>query len=97
MQRDLDRKPSVRKRPNIKDIAKAAGLSTAAVSYALSGKGRVSAQTQETVKKIADEIGFMRDDTATRLRTGQSNLLAAIVHDISNPWMASVRRPRIPE
>lgn len=38
MQRDLDRKPSVRKRPNIKDIAKAAGLSTAAVSYALSGK-----------------------------------------------------------
>lgn len=80
----------MRKRPNIKDIAKAAGLSTAAVSYALTGKGRVSAQTQEIVRRIADEIGFIRDDTAARLRTGQSNLLAAIVHDTSNPFFAEL-------
>jgi LacI family transcriptional regulator len=78
------------KKPNIKDIAKAAGLSTAAVSYALTGKGRVSAQTQEIVKRIADKIGFIRDDTAARLRTGESNLMGAIVHDISNPFFAEL-------
>ncbi|ESY90397.1 LacI family DNA-binding transcriptional regulator [Mesorhizobium sp. LNHC229A00] len=80
----------MKKKPNIKDIAKAAGLSTAAVSYALTGKGRISAQTQEIVKRIADEIGFIRNDTAARLRTGQSNLLGAIVHDISNPFFAEL-------
>ncbi|CAH2400993.1 LacI family DNA-binding transcriptional regulator [Mesorhizobium escarrei] len=53
----------MRKRPPIKDIAKAAELSTTAVSYALSGKGRLSVQIQETVRRIADEVGFIRDDT----------------------------------
>lgn len=78
------------KKPSIKDIARAAGLSTAAVSYALSGNGRVSAETQETVRRIAGEIGFIRDDTAARLRTGRSNLLGAIVHDTSNPFFAEL-------
>jgi LacI family transcriptional regulator len=78
------------KRPRIKDIAAAAGLSTAAVSYALSGNGRVSTETQKNVRKIATAIGFIKDDTAARLRTGKSNVLGVIVHDISNPFFAEL-------
>jgi len=78
------------KKPSIKDIARAAGVSTAAVSYALSGNGRVSPETQEMVRRIAGEIGFIRDDSAARLRTGRSNLLGAIVHDTSNPFFAEL-------
>lgn len=78
------------KGPSIKDIAQAVGLSTAAVSYALSGNGRVSTQTQENVRRVADAMGFIRNDTAARLRTGKSNLLGVIVHDISNPFFAEL-------
>lgn len=78
------------RKPSIKDIARAAGLSTAAVSYALTGKGRVSVETKETVRRIAEQMGFIRDDTAARLRTGQSNLLGAILHDTSNPFFAEL-------
>lgn len=79
-----------RRRASIKDIARATGLSTAAVSYALSGRGRVSAETQEAVRRVAEELGFIRDDTAVRLRTGQSTLLGAILHDTSNPFFAEL-------
>lgn len=78
------------KGPSIKDIAQAVGLSTAAVSYALSGNGRVSIETQENVRRVADAMGFIRNDTAARLRTGESNLLGVIVHDISNPFFAEL-------
>ena len=78
------------RKPSIKDIAKATGLSTAAVSYALNGKGRVSPETVEIVQKVAGQLGFVRDDTAARLRTGKSNLLGAVVHDISNPFFAEL-------
>ncbi|MBN9552665.1 MAG: LacI family DNA-binding transcriptional regulator [Alphaproteobacteria bacterium] len=80
----------MRGKPNIKDIAKATGLSTAAVSYALTGRGRVSAETQEIVRKVAEEMGFIRDSAAVRLRTGQSRLLGAVLHDTSNPFFAEL-------
>jgi len=81
------RKPT---RPSIKDIAAAAGVSTAAVSYALNGNGRISVETKESVLKIANSIGFIKDDTAASLRTGKSNVLGVIVHDISNPFFAEL-------
>lgn len=76
------------KKPGIKDIAKAMNLSPAAVSYALSNKGRVSAKTRKAVERVAKRMGFIRDHNAVRLRTGRSNLLGVIVNDISNPYFA---------
>lgn len=78
------------RKPGIKDIAKAMNLSPAAVSYALSNKGRVSPETRRSVERIAKEIGFIRDDTAVRLRTGRSRLLGVIVNDMSNPYFAEL-------
>jgi LacI family transcriptional regulator len=80
----------LRSKPNIKDIAKATGLSTAAVSYALTGRGRVSAETQEMVRKVAQDMGFIRDSAAVHLRTGRSRLLGAVLHDTSNPFFAEL-------
>ena len=80
------------KKPNIKDVAARLGVSTATVSYALAGKGRISSETRERVLKVAGEIGFIPDITASRLRTGRSRLLGVIVLDLTNPFFSGLVR-----
>jgi LacI family transcriptional regulator/LacI family purine nucleotide synthesis repressor len=53
----------------IKDIAKEIGLSTAAVSKALNGKGGVSTETREEIMKIAKRMGYTRNTMAASLVT----------------------------
>ena len=79
-----------KKKPSIRDLAEATGLSTAAVSYALSGNGRVSTETRELVQKAASKLGFVRDANAVRLKSGRSNLLGVIVNDVSNPFFGEL-------
>ncbi|MGW0532525.1 LacI family DNA-binding transcriptional regulator [Streptomyces sp. NPDC003032] len=57
------------KRPTIADIAKRAGVSKVAVSYALNDRPGVSAQTRESVKAIAADLGW-RPSSAARALTG---------------------------
>lgn len=78
------------RKPSIRDLAEATGLSTAAVSYALSGNGRVSVETRESVRTAAKKLGFVRDANAVRLKSGRSNLLGAIINDVSNPFFGEL-------
>lgn len=57
------------KRPTIADIAKQAGVSKGAVSYALNGQPGVSAATRQRILAIADEIGWS-PNTAARALSG---------------------------
>lgn len=43
----------------IKDVAKRAGVSISTVSYALSGKRAIAPETQQRIKRIADELGYV--------------------------------------
>ena len=58
------------KRPTIGDIARRAGVSKAAVSYALNGRPGVSAETRDRVARIADALGW-RANTAARALSGE--------------------------
>lgn len=58
------------RRPTISDVARAAGVSIAVVSYALNGRSGVSAATRERVLRIADEFGWRPNAAASSLRTG---------------------------
>lgn len=58
------------RRPTISDVARAAGVSIAVVSYALNGRAGVSAATRERVLRIADEFGWRPNAAASSLRTG---------------------------
>ncbi|MCR9121400.1 MAG: LacI family transcriptional regulator [Phyllobacteriaceae bacterium] len=78
------------KRIKISDIAKAAGVSNATVSYALSDSGRVARETRERIHKIAEEMGFIRDGTAARLRTGRSSLIGVVLNTIVNPFFSEL-------
>ncbi|WP_067505481.1 LacI family DNA-binding transcriptional regulator [Actinoplanes sp. TFC3] len=60
------------KRPTIADIARKAGVSKGAVSYALNGQPGVSEATRRRIMAIAEEIGF-NPHSAARALSGASS------------------------
>jgi DNA-binding LacI/PurR family transcriptional regulator len=63
------------KRPTIADIAKRAGVSKGAVSFALNGQAGVSASTRQRVLDIAEEIGWAPNSVARTLSGAASNTI----------------------
>ncbi|WEV42076.1 LacI family DNA-binding transcriptional regulator [Bifidobacterium sp. ESL0682] len=61
----------------IKDVAKAAGVSVSTVSYVLSGKRSISSKTTDKVLRAIDELGYIPDASAQKMR-GQLNHIIAI-------------------
>jgi DNA-binding LacI/PurR family transcriptional regulator len=58
------------------DVAQRAGVSTATVSHALSGKGRIPESTRARIRAIAAEMGYEPNAAARRLAGGRSGLIA---------------------
>jgi DNA-binding LacI/PurR family transcriptional regulator len=54
------------KRPTIADIARRAGMSKGAVSYALHGQPGVSDATRERIMLIAEQVGWNPHTAALR-------------------------------
>ncbi|WP_068314143.1 LacI family DNA-binding transcriptional regulator [Polycladidibacter hongkongensis] len=75
-------------KPTIVDIAKYAGVSIGTVSNALNNKGRISDATRKKVVAAAQELGFVPNYNASKLKSGHSNLVGVIVEDITNPYMS---------
>ncbi len=78
--------------PTSFDVARRAGVSQSTVSLVLNGKaaGRVSQRTQETVLKVARELGYEPSMAARTLRLGRTHVAALIIPDVSNPVFAAV-------
>lgn len=74
-------------RPTLKTIARLSGLAVTTVSRALSDAPDISTKTKVRVREIAAQIGYRRDRTALRLRTGKTNVIALVLstqHDMMN-------------
>ena len=67
------------KRPTIADIAQRAGVTKAAVSFALNGQPGVSAATRERILAIAQEIGFQPNSAARALTAGKAEAFGLII------------------
>src|SRR5690606_9754723 len=83
------------KKVSLKDVAQKIGVSTALVSYVLSGneeKGRVGKDTAERIRQAAKELNYQPNHIAKSLKTGKTNTIGLIVADISNPFFASIAR-----
>lgn len=79
----------------LKDIAERAGVSTALVSFVLSGnshKHRVNEQTAKNINLIAKEMHYTPNMAAKTLRDGKTRVIGAILSDISNPFFAHIAR-----
>jgi DNA-binding LacI/PurR family transcriptional regulator len=73
-----ERIPDV-KRPTIADIAKRAGLTKAAVSFALNGQPGVSAATRQRVLDIANELGWHPNSAARALSDGRAGAFGLVI------------------
>ncbi len=74
------------KRPTIRDVAKAAGVSTATVSYVLNDTGSVSPATADRVRRCVEQLGYRANSVAVAHRTGRSLAIGLAVPDLSNPF-----------
>jgi DNA-binding LacI/PurR family transcriptional regulator len=67
------------KRPTISDIAQRAGVTKAAVSFALNGRPGVSPATRERILAIAAELGFQPSSAARALTAGQAGAFGLVL------------------
>jgi len=72
------------------EIAAALGVSSATVSNALSGKGRVSVGLSAKIRQAAEELGYVPSHAARALRTGRTGVIGLVLPDISNPLFPQV-------
>lgn len=75
--------------PSIRSVAGLAGVSVATVSNVLNGKASVAPHIAARVRSAVDELGYVRDSWASRLRSGVSRLIGLIVPDLANPMFAA--------
>ncbi len=70
---------------SLKEIASDIGVSTATVSNALTGKGRVSQDLVIRIRARAEELGYRPSNAARALKTGQTGILGLVMPDLTNP------------
>lgn len=74
----------------IRDVAKAAKVSTATVSNVLNKTGKVGKQTRRLVLSTVRKLGYIRDVHARHLASHDRRTLGIIVSDIENPFFPEV-------
>ncbi|WP_041076065.1 LacI family DNA-binding transcriptional regulator [Thermotoga caldifontis] len=82
----------VRKYVTMRDIAERAGVSVNTVSRVLNNKPDISKETREKILKIAKELGYIKNVTASALRSRQTRIVGVILEDITNLFFAEVMK-----
>lgn len=76
----------------IKDLAKVAGVSPSTVSRALNDSPLISLETKRRIQRLAEELGYERNELARGLVKGSFGALGLIVPDIINPFFAEITK-----
>ena len=83
--------PGLSTRATQREVAQAAGTSTAVVSYVINGGPRpVSEATRQRVLAAIKEVGYSPNPIAQALASGVSGTYGLIVPDISNPFFSAL-------
>ena len=81
--------PAVR----LSDVAQDAGVSLATASRVLNGSSRVPGKAvADKVKASADRLGYVPNAQAQALARSRSGLIGLVVHDIADPYFATIAR-----
>ena len=74
----------------IKDVAKAAGVSTATVSAVMNDSAYVSPELRSRVLLAVRDLRYAPSQVARNLRSGRSQLIALAVADLANPFYSRI-------
>ena len=74
----------------IDDVARRAGVSTATVSRALSGRGHVATATRERVEEAAAELGYVVSASASSLASGRTRNIGVLVPFLDRWFFSTV-------
>lgn len=77
-------------RYNIKDVAKACGVSISTISHALNDSRYVKKETKEKIFSIASEMGYKPSTLAKGLRKKSLNTIAVFVPNIASQFFSQV-------
>jgi LacI family transcriptional regulator, fructose operon transcriptional repressor len=78
--------------PTLKEVAEAAGVSTATVSRVLSNQPYVKPEMRERVMAMVAKLEYRPNLVARSLRSQQSSTIGLIVSDIRNPFFTAISR-----
>ncbi|MEU6312610.1 substrate-binding domain-containing protein [Streptomyces sp. NPDC047014] len=67
------------RRPTIKDIARRAGVSESAVSFALNGRPGVSQETRARIHRVAEDLGWQPNSAARALSGERSGAVGLVL------------------
>jgi LacI family transcriptional regulator len=77
------------KLPSIRTVASLARVSTATVSNVLNARRSVAPELAARVQSAVEELGYIADLGASRLRSRKSAIAGALVPDIGNPFFGA--------
>lgn len=79
---------------SIKEIAKAAGVSTATVSRVLNGSDKVREHTAKKVMEVVEKMNYRLDHVARRMKVKSTDslVIGLIITDIGNPFFSNVAK-----
>ena len=76
--------------PTIRDVAAAAGVSTATVSKLVNGTQRFSPAVEATIRKVIADLGYRSNPLAQSMITGRTQSIGLSVLDVANPHFTSI-------
>ena len=77
-------------RPTVGDVARGAQVSKSTASRVLSGRGYVSSEALERVRRAVDTLGYVPNDIARSLKARSSRVIGMVIDDLSEPFFAEV-------
>lgn len=86
------RKSSGQNKVTVRDVSRAAGVSTATVSRVLAGFPEVSEATRQRVLEAVRALNFQPNRNARNLRMNTTSKIGVVISDIQNPFFGSVVR-----
>ncbi|MES2126074.1 MAG: LacI family DNA-binding transcriptional regulator [Pseudomonadota bacterium] len=79
-----------KKVPTIRDVAAAAGVSTATVSKFINGGKRFSPAVEAHIQQVITELGYCSNPQAQSMITGRTRSIGIAILDITNPHFTSL-------
>lgn len=78
--------------PNIREVARVAGVSVATVSRVLNHPEKVSFDTREKIDRVIEELDFSPNSLARGLNLKGTTTIALVIPDLRNPLYTEIAR-----